>query len=373
MKWIVALVGFAALGIAGINFDAFSVLSGGSGIQTIEQTLHSQAQSALNTANIKWAKVRMKGQKAVISGAAPDQNALNAAREAVYGSMGKGGMLMGGITAVQTDQIRISKPEQPSTWQAQKQADHQWLLSGAVATKITRLSLLDNLSDVGAKITEDMNVTDDVDEQWDRRARTLLDALKRLDTGRASMQGNIVALQGSTTSAQVKTDLEQVFASFAPPITGTTSIVLNTPANEEESEAPSSQTNEANNASDIKDAQDCQALFNQALSENTIHFATSKANIEPDSFALLDSLAALAGRCAEFQMTITGHTDHLGDPDFNNWLSEQRAQAVMTYLTGKGIAHTSIKARGAGSKEPVCQNNTASCRRLNRRIEISVE
>ncbi len=133
------------------------------------------------------------------------------------------------------------------------------------------------------------------------------------------------------------------------------------------------ETEDASDGKTIDDVDQCQLLFAGVLANNTIHFETSKAEITPDSFALLDSLAQMATRCSAFSLLVTGHTDWLGDPHFNNLLSAQRARAVRDYLIVKNVQETKITSRGVGSREPVCQENTRSCRKQNRRIEITVE
>jgi OOP family OmpA-OmpF porin len=66
---------------------------------------------------------------------------------------------------------------------------------------------------------------------------------------------------------------------------------------------------------------------------------------------------------------VSGHTDNRGDPDRNQTLSEQRAQAVREYLVNHGIDGNRIEAVGYGDQRPVALNDTEEGRRQNRRIE----
>jgi outer membrane protein OmpA-like peptidoglycan-associated protein len=67
---------------------------------------------------------------------------------------------------------------------------------------------------------------------------------------------------------------------------------------------------------------------------------------------------------------ITGHTDSSGDESWNERLSLERANTVATYIEGGGIAATRLIVAGAGSSEPIAENDTSYSRSLNRRIEV---
>jgi outer membrane protein OmpA-like peptidoglycan-associated protein len=71
-------------------------------------------------------------------------------------------------------------------------------------------------------------------------------------------------------------------------------------------------------------------------------------------------------------LEIEGHTDSTGSDEFNQTLSEQRADAVRTYLIDQGLPETSLTARGFGKSMPVADNGTAAGRQQNRRVEIVV-
>ena len=69
-------------------------------------------------------------------------------------------------------------------------------------------------------------------------------------------------------------------------------------------------------------------------------------------------------------ITIVGYTDSLGDPVYNQKLSEDRANAVMQYFIQKGIAADRMKALGKGKSLPIADNKTDAGRAQNRRVEI---
>jgi len=85
----------------------------------------------------------------------------------------------------------------------------------------------------------------------------------------------------------------------------------------------------------------------------------------------LDGVAeVLAGERASAKVEIAGHTDALGPEEFNQRLSEQRAESVKAYLTERGVAPERISVVGYGESRPRGTNDTVEGRRLNRRVEI---
>ncbi|HCH02792.1 MAG TPA: hypothetical protein DEV85_13010 [Vibrio sp.] len=71
-------------------------------------------------------------------------------------------------------------------------------------------------------------------------------------------------------------------------------------------------------------------------------------------------------------ITIVGHTDSVGTDEYNQKLSEERAQAVADYLTGKGFDASLITVSAEGEASPVADNSTAEGRAQNRRADVSV-
>lgn len=101
-------------------------------------------------------------------------------------------------------------------------------------------------------------------------------------------------------------------------------------------------------------------------------FAFDSDTLGPGAPAELDRVAtALAGRGAH-RLAIEGHTDDVGDDDYNRALSERRAQAVRAYLAGRGLDAARIEARGLGEASPAAPNDSDEGRRKNRRVEIVI-
>jgi outer membrane protein OmpA-like peptidoglycan-associated protein len=105
-----------------------------------------------------------------------------------------------------------------------------------------------------------------------------------------------------------------------------------------------------------------------------VFFDTGKATIKPVSYGLLDEAAALLKAHPEVKrVTVEGHTDNRGAADFNTSLSQSRAEAVRTYLVGKGVEADRLDAKGFGPTRPIGDNKTAKGREENRRVEFTIE
>jgi OOP family OmpA-OmpF porin len=101
-------------------------------------------------------------------------------------------------------------------------------------------------------------------------------------------------------------------------------------------------------------------------------FDFDKASLKPDGKAKLDDLTSkLQGMNLEVIIAV-GHTDSVGNPNYNQKLSVRRAEAVKSYLVSKGIEANRVYTEGKGEKQPIADNKSASGRSKNRRVEIEV-
>lgn len=104
-----------------------------------------------------------------------------------------------------------------------------------------------------------------------------------------------------------------------------------------------------------------------------INFETGSARILPSSYALLDKAVAVMNEFPEMKLRIEGHTDDVGDDNFNLGLSQDRADSVMAYLVSKRIEPARLTAGGFGETRPVGDNTSAKGRSANRRIEFVLD
>jgi len=95
--------------------------------------------------------------------------------------------------------------------------------------------------------------------------------------------------------------------------------------------------------------------------------------IKPGFYTTMDKIANVLVRYGKTHLTIVGHTDNVGTNQYNQTLSEHRAQAVSDYLRNKGVLLQRLESLGRGETAPRAANATEEGRRLNRRVEIVVE
>ncbi len=100
------------------------------------------------------------------------------------------------------------------------------------------------------------------------------------------------------------------------------------------------------------------------------HFAFDSAELTAEDKAALDAAAARLKELQFVEGTATGHTDNVGTAEYNQKLSERRAQAVVDYLASKGVYQGRIKAIGMGLTKPIADNATEEGRAQNRRVTI---
>jgi OmpA-OmpF porin, OOP family len=101
-----------------------------------------------------------------------------------------------------------------------------------------------------------------------------------------------------------------------------------------------------------------------------ISFDTGSATVKPESDKVLGEIASLLGKNPAWKMRVEGHTDDVGGKAANQKLSEQRAAAVVAWLTSHGIAPGRLTAQGFGDGKPVADNKTEDGRAQNRRVEL---
>jgi K(+)-stimulated pyrophosphate-energized sodium pump len=103
-----------------------------------------------------------------------------------------------------------------------------------------------------------------------------------------------------------------------------------------------------------------------------LRFDVGSAKLRPESQAKLDDIAGILRTNPNARMTVTGHTDSVGNAEGNRLLSEKRANGVVAELVNKGISKDRIAAEGSGQQYPVADNSTAEGRAQNRRVSVDV-
>lgn len=143
-------------------------------------------------------------------------------------------------------------------------------------------------------------------------------------------------------------------------------------------------------ASDLEDAQtvevvlelaplgkDSESLAGQLAREGEanlygLYFDTARATLKPASEATLQQVLGVLNADPALRLVVAGHTDSEGEDAYNQRLSEQRAEAVMQWLTGKGVDAARLTSEGLGESRPVADNGSDAGRALNRRVQLRV-
>jgi len=102
-----------------------------------------------------------------------------------------------------------------------------------------------------------------------------------------------------------------------------------------------------------------------------VNFESDKAELLPESLAVLDKVADSLRDWPEVKVEIGGHTDATGSSSHNLALSAARAEAVKAYLVSKGIDAARMTTKGYGKTKPIADNKTKEGKAKNRRVELT--
>ena len=103
-----------------------------------------------------------------------------------------------------------------------------------------------------------------------------------------------------------------------------------------------------------------------------ITFAFNRFDIQSQFQTTLDQVAQTLNAYPSTMIDVLGHTDSVGGDEYNQRLSEQRAQAVASYLMARGVSQARIAIRGYGETMPIADNGSEAGRAANRRVELKV-
>ena len=103
-----------------------------------------------------------------------------------------------------------------------------------------------------------------------------------------------------------------------------------------------------------------------------INFDFDKATLRPGSEEYLDKFVMILQKFPNINVSIIGHTDNIGDAQYNLILSKRRAESVAQYFIKNGIDESRLKYYGVGARQPLVENTSSSARALNRRVEFDI-
>jgi OOP family OmpA-OmpF porin len=105
---------------------------------------------------------------------------------------------------------------------------------------------------------------------------------------------------------------------------------------------------------------------------NNLIFEVNKNKIDPESYSELDIVVNMMRENPGMVIQLEGHTDFIGNPEKLMKLSQERVDAVKSYLTSKKVNKNRIKTKAFGGTVPLSRDNTPEAHRMNRRVELRI-
>ncbi len=105
---------------------------------------------------------------------------------------------------------------------------------------------------------------------------------------------------------------------------------------------------------------------------SSVTFDFDSSELTSSARSALDDVASILTQYTDTRVNIAGHTDSTGNADYNQRLSERRAESVGSYLAQSGVSQGRLEMTGYGETQPVATNSTEEGRAQNRRVEITL-
>jgi outer membrane protein OmpA-like peptidoglycan-associated protein len=109
-----------------------------------------------------------------------------------------------------------------------------------------------------------------------------------------------------------------------------------------------------------------------SLGSDHLKFEFDKAELRPEDRELLSRIAGILTTSHDYMVSVNGHTDDVGTSEYNQGLSERRAQAVRDYLVKAGMSPDILSVEGHGKQLPLVKGGTDAARAKNRRVELGI-
>jgi outer membrane protein OmpA-like peptidoglycan-associated protein len=135
-------------------------------------------------------------------------------------------------------------------------------------------------------------------------------------------------------------------------------------------QAAAAQSELASARQELNDLQAKQTDRGLVMTLSDVLFDTGKATLKPGANRDLDRLAQALKDNSDTLVKIEGYTDSVGSEEYNQQLSERRAESVADALQMRGVPANRYQVEGLGKEFPVASNNTPEGRQQNRRVEI---
>jgi hypothetical protein len=195
----------------------------------LEAKLETAANAALQRAGVDWARAEMNGQRAILTGAAPSQDAAEEAARIVLRSSGLGGILMGGVSQVES-RVQPAEPVRPYVWSVTRTEVGGFILAGYVPSRAVRDALLLEARAAARGPVEDRMVTAPgaPGGNWQGIARFAIVQAAELSAGTAVLSDLTLTLKGDASDDAVRAQVTKAVAGIAAPFRGV-ALIRGTP------------------------------------------------------------------------------------------------------------------------------------------------
>jgi OOP family OmpA-OmpF porin len=231
--------------------------------------------------------------------------------------------------------------------------DSRILLTGNVSDEDARTAFPERAQDMFRywEIEQDLVINDNSPNGFRRFMDHALIELGQLDAGCITLNNRALSVSGSVRSERTLAGIKARFDDLSD-LGFTVSYDLRLPELSEQALA-------------------CQEEANRHVQQGeTVLFDFDSDVIHTDGQQLLDEVVEISKLCPDVHVLVTGHTDSIGDKDYNIALGERRAEAVVTYMVSKGVDAGRLTPVGLGFSQPIADNSTEEGRSQNRRIEF---
>ncbi len=225
------------------------------------------------------------------------------------------------------------------------------VIKGVVATSSDKQQLLDKLkAQYPNKVVRDeievrSNIS--IPTNWQQVATAIIDSdITSIRQGRIDINGTTISLHGKVASLEQSQAIQNRMHSRLTDLYQLENQLVVT--------------------------QSEQRLIDDTLGNRIVEFESGSATLTPTGLGILDDMASAIQRVGDQTITITGHTDNVGNADANLLLSNERAKAVKQYLIGRNIDAARISVAGKGDADPIASNDNDEGRTRNRRIEFTL-
>jgi outer membrane protein OmpA-like peptidoglycan-associated protein len=106
--------------------------------------------------------------------------------------------------------------------------------------------------------------------------------------------------------------------------------------------------------------------------DSGILFETNSAQLSPQAEGNMRNLSRVLTKYKDTDILVEGHTDSVGTEEYNERLSQRRAEAVANYAKGLGVKGSRFTTIGYGESQPIASNTSPAGRQQNRRVEIAI-